>query len=110
MPTGFQQIRRDEEEEEPAGNGITPTLILSVFAAVLGSLQFGYNLGVINAPQKIIEQSYNATWMERQDTEHPIPIDPGTLTTLWSLSVAIFSIGGMISSFLVGVISEWLGR
>lgn len=42
--------------------------------------------------------------------EDPTPIDPGTLTTLWSLSVAIFSIGGMLSSFTVGVVSEWLGR
>ncbi|XP_053118991.1 solute carrier family 2, facilitated glucose transporter member 4 [Hemicordylus capensis] len=112
MQSGFQQIPREDEEEaeEGAGTGITSTLILSVFTAVLGSLQFGYNIGVINAPQKIIEQSYNATWMERQGSEDPTPIDPGTLTTLWSLSVAIFSIGGMLSSFSVGIVSEWLGR
>ncbi|XP_061447175.1 solute carrier family 2, facilitated glucose transporter member 4 isoform X2 [Rhineura floridana] len=91
---------------EDVGNGITPTLILSVFTAVLGSLQFGYNIGVINAPQEIIEQEYNDTWIHR----HGEPINPNTLKTLWSLSVAIFSIGGMISSFMVGVVSEWLGR
>jgi len=33
---------------------ITGTLALSVFTAVLGSFQFGYNIGVINAPQKVI--------------------------------------------------------
>uniref|UniRef100_A0A8C0H3B3 Solute carrier family 2, facilitated glucose transporter member 4 n=1 Tax=Chelonoidis abingdonii TaxID=106734 RepID=A0A8C0H3B3_CHEAB len=80
-------------------SGITSTLVLSVFTAVLGSLQCGYNIGVINAPQKIIEQNYNATWLAR----HNASIELSTLTTLWSLSVAIFSIGGMISSFLVGV-------
>ncbi|XP_061447174.1 solute carrier family 2, facilitated glucose transporter member 4 isoform X1 [Rhineura floridana] len=106
MPTGFQQIRTEEEGLEDVGNGITPTLILSVFTAVLGSLQFGYNIGVINAPQEIIEQEYNDTWIHR----HGEPINPNTLKTLWSLSVAIFSIGGMISSFMVGVVSEWLGR
>ncbi|KAJ7313240.1 hypothetical protein JRQ81_004522 [Phrynocephalus forsythii] len=111
MPRGFQQMRTEEEEgEEDAGSRITITLILSVFTAVLGSLQFGYNIGVINAPQKIIEQNYNATWMNRQGVESPTPIDPDTLQTLWSLSVAIFSIGGMISSFMVGIVSEWLGR
>ncbi|XP_039602912.1 solute carrier family 2, facilitated glucose transporter member 4-like [Polypterus senegalus] len=88
------------------GEQVTWTLVLSVFSAVLGSLQFGYNIGVINAPQKIIEQSYNETWMRRYGS----PIPHSTLTTLWSLSVAIFSIGGMISSFCVGIISEWLGR
>uniref|UniRef100_A0A674EGQ3 Solute carrier family 2, facilitated glucose transporter member 4 n=1 Tax=Salmo trutta TaxID=8032 RepID=A0A674EGQ3_SALTR len=85
---------------------VTGTLALSVFTAVLGSFQFGYNIGVINAPQKIIEADYNATWVHRYGE----PIPTATLTTLWSLSVAIFSIGGMISSFCVGVISEWLGR
>uniref|UniRef100_A0A8C7SP11 Solute carrier family 2, facilitated glucose transporter member 4 n=1 Tax=Oncorhynchus mykiss TaxID=8022 RepID=A0A8C7SP11_ONCMY len=95
---------------------VTGTLALSVFTAVLGSFQFGYNIGVINAPQKVrptcthqpelLIQS-SANW----DLEFPIdPIPSSTLTTLWSLSVAIFSIGGMISSFCVGVISEWLGR
>lgn len=32
---------------------MTGTLVLAVFSAVLGSLQFGYNIGVINAPQKV---------------------------------------------------------
>uniref|UniRef100_A0A452UIL9 Solute carrier family 2, facilitated glucose transporter member 4 n=1 Tax=Ursus maritimus TaxID=29073 RepID=A0A452UIL9_URSMA len=89
---------------------ITGTLVLAVFSAVLGSLQFGYNIGVINAPQKVIERSYNETWLGRQGPEGPGSIPPGTLTTLWALSVAIFSVGGMISSFLIGVISQWLGR
>ncbi|KAL4631480.1 solute carrier family 2, facilitated glucose transporter member 4 [Arapaima gigas] len=97
MPAGFQQL---------GGETVTGTLALSVFTAVLGSLQFGYNIGVINAPQKIIEQDYNATWVHRY--EEPIP--QGTLTSLWSLSVAIFSVGGMLSSFCVGFLSEWLGR
>ncbi|XP_077400942.1 solute carrier family 2, facilitated glucose transporter member 4-like isoform X2 [Vanacampus margaritifer] len=85
---------------------VTGTLALSVFTAVLGSLEFGYNIGVINAPQKIIENDYNATWVHRYGQAIPA----GTLTSLWSLSVAIFSIGGMLSSFCVGFVSEWLGR
>lgn len=97
MPAGFQQL---------GGETVTGTLVLSVFTAVLGSLEFGYNIGVINAPQKIIEESYNATWVHR----HGEPIPSGTLTSLWSLSVAIFSIGGMLSSSCVGFASEWLGR
>ncbi|XP_037335252.2 solute carrier family 2, facilitated glucose transporter member 4-like isoform X2 [Pungitius pungitius] len=97
MPAGFQQL---------GGETLTGTFVLSVFTAVLGSLEFGYNIGVINAPQKIIEQEYNATWAHRYGE----PIPAGTLTSLWSLSVAIFSIGGMLSSSCVGFASEWLGR
>lgn len=59
---------------------------------------------------QVIEQSYNETWLGRQGPEGPSSIPPGTLTTLWALSVAIFSVGGMISSFLIGIISQWLGR
>uniref|UniRef100_A0A8C3A5S0 Solute carrier family 2, facilitated glucose transporter member 4 n=1 Tax=Cyclopterus lumpus TaxID=8103 RepID=A0A8C3A5S0_CYCLU len=80
------------------GPTLTGTFVLSVFTAVLGSLEFGYNIGVINAPQKIIEEDYNATWVHRYGESIPA----GTLTSLWSLSVAIFSIGGMLSSFCVG--------
>ncbi|KAM3591198.1 uncharacterized protein V6R79_024512 [Siganus canaliculatus] len=97
MPAGFQQL---------GGETVTGTFVLSVFTAVLGSLEFGYNIGVINAPQKLIEEEYNSTWVQRYGE----PIPSGTLTSLWSLSVAIFSIGGMLSSFCVGFVSEWLGR
>ncbi|XP_077444272.1 solute carrier family 2, facilitated glucose transporter member 4-like [Stigmatopora argus] len=97
MPAGFRQL---------GGERVTRCLALSVFTAVLGSLEFGYNVGVMNAPQEIIQRDYNATWADRYG--HAIP--PGTLTSLWSLSVAIFSIGGMLSSFCVAFVSERLGR
>lgn len=85
---------------------VTPQLMLAVGAAVIGSLQFGYNTGVINAPQKIIENFYNETWTSRFSE----PISQPTLTALWSLSVAIFSVGGMMGSFSVGLFVNRFGR
>lgn len=41
---------------------LTGTLALAVFTAVLGSLQFGYSLGVINAPQKVAHALTLALW------------------------------------------------
>lgn len=38
---------------------ITFPLMMSVGTAVIGSLQFGYNTGVINAPQKVSYPSAN---------------------------------------------------
>lgn len=32
---------------------VTPQLMLAVGTAVIGSFQFGYNTGVINAPQQV---------------------------------------------------------
>uniref|UniRef100_A0A671KB19 Solute carrier family 2, facilitated glucose transporter member 1-like n=1 Tax=Sinocyclocheilus anshuiensis TaxID=1608454 RepID=A0A671KB19_9TELE len=80
--------------------------MLAVGTAVIGSLQFGYNTGVINAPQKIIEAFYNETWNDRYKDN----IQKTTMTTLWSLSVAIFSVGGIIGSFSVGLFVNRFGR
>uniref|UniRef100_A0A8I3NM58 Solute carrier family 2, facilitated glucose transporter member 5 n=2 Tax=Canis lupus familiaris TaxID=9615 RepID=A0A8I3NM58_CANLF len=91
---------------EPGSKKLTGRLMLAVGGAVLGSLQFGYNTGVINAPQKVIEEFYNQTWIHRYQES----ISPTTLTTLWSLSVAIFSVGGMIGSFSVGLFVNRFGR
>ncbi|XP_051915624.1 solute carrier family 2, facilitated glucose transporter member 1-like [Hippocampus zosterae] len=85
---------------------VTPQLMMAVGTAVIGSLQFGYNTGVINAPQNIIESFYNETWTSRFSE----PISQSTLTALWSLSVAIFSVGGMFGSFSVGLFVNRFGR
>lgn len=37
---------------------------MSVGAAVIGSLQFGYNTGVINAPQKVSYMSANMSFKQ----------------------------------------------
>uniref|UniRef100_A0A8C2B775 Solute carrier family 2 member 1b n=1 Tax=Cyprinus carpio TaxID=7962 RepID=A0A8C2B775_CYPCA len=85
---------------------LTLPLMLTVGTAVIGSLQFGYNTGVINAPQNIIEAFYNETWLNR----YKETITKTTMTTLWSLSVAIFSVGGIVGSFSVGLFVNRFGR
>ncbi|KAM9341497.1 solute carrier family 2, facilitated glucose transporter member 2 [Symphorus nematophorus] len=105
-----------------SGKQLTGTLALAVFTAVLGSLQYGYSLGVINAPQKVIEKHYGRSlgvWSERatvlseNSTEEEEFVEAGqhpAVVIYWSLSVAIFSIGGMVSSFLVGFMGDLRGR
>ncbi|XP_024589298.1 solute carrier family 2, facilitated glucose transporter member 3 [Neophocaena asiaeorientalis asiaeorientalis] len=80
--------------------------MLAVGGAVLGSLQFGYNTGVINAPEVIIKDYLNYTLQERFEN----PPSEVVLTSLWSLSVAIFSVGGMVGSFSVGLFVNRFGR
>ncbi|XP_042364894.1 solute carrier family 2, facilitated glucose transporter member 1 [Plectropomus leopardus] len=89
-----------------SGKQITFPLMLSVGTAVIGSLQFGYNTGVINAPQKIIELFINETWYDRYET----PITKGSLTAIWSIAVSIFSVGGIFGSFSVGLFVNRFGR
>ncbi|KAM9639305.1 solute carrier family 2, facilitated glucose transporter member 3 isoform X1 [Harpia harpyja] len=85
---------------------ITAPLIYAVSIAAIGSLQFGYNTGVINAPEKIIRSFFNRTLSERSGEA----VSPELLTSLWSLSVAIFSVGGMIGSFSVSLFVNRFGR
>ncbi|KAF1374635.1 hypothetical protein PFLUV_G00231160 [Perca fluviatilis] len=105
-----------------SGKQLTGTLALAVFTAALGSLQYGYSLGVINAPQKVIEKHYGRSlgvWSERvaalseNSTDKEKFSEAGhhpDVIKYWSLSVAIFSIGGMLSSFLVGFVGDLRGR
>lgn len=85
---------------------ITAPLIFAITIATIGSFQFGYNTGVINAPETIIKDFINYTL---EDQLENIPSDV-LLTSLWSLSVAIFSVGGMIGSFSVGLFVNRFGR
>ncbi|XP_070802527.1 solute carrier family 2, facilitated glucose transporter member 2 isoform X1 [Pituophis catenifer annectens] len=95
---------------------VTFTLFLSVFTAVLGFFQYGYCIGVINAPQQIIMTHY-AKVLDIESTKNStgsflieeVLKDP-TLMMLWSLSVSMFAVGGMISSFTVGWIGENMPR
>lgn len=38
------------------------------------------------------------------------PISPGVCTIVWSITVSIFSVGGMVGSFSVGVMANRFGR
>ncbi|XP_073540912.1 solute carrier family 2, facilitated glucose transporter member 3-like [Phyllobates terribilis] len=91
---------------EPKKGGLTCSLAFAVIVAAIGSLQFGYNTGVINAPEEIIKAFYKATYIHRYRT----PMSEGMLTSLWSLSVAIFSVGGMFGSLSVGYFANRFGR
>uniref|UniRef100_F6TVX8 Solute carrier family 2, facilitated glucose transporter member 1-like n=1 Tax=Ciona intestinalis TaxID=7719 RepID=F6TVX8_CIOIN len=86
--------------------GVTKTLVLATSMAVVGStFQFGYNTGVINAPQKTIEQFYNVTFLNR----YGHPITASTLNLLWGFTVAVTAVGGMIGSLCAGVAAERYG-
>uniref|UniRef100_A0A8C6XQS3 Solute carrier family 2 member 2 n=1 Tax=Naja naja TaxID=35670 RepID=A0A8C6XQS3_NAJNA len=95
---------------------VTFTLFLSVFTAVLGFFQYGYCIGVINAPQQIIMMHY-AKVLNIETAKNTtgsflieeVVKDP-TIMMLWSLSVSMFAVGGMISSFTVGWIGEKMSR
>ncbi|KAJ8797730.1 hypothetical protein J1605_017156 [Eschrichtius robustus] len=119
---------------------VTRTLVFTVFTAVLGSFQFGYDIGVINAPQQVIITHYRhilgvplddrkAINSYAINSTEELPTSPflrvptptpwaeeepvasaSLITMFWSLSVSSFPVGGMIASFFGGLLGDQLGR
>ncbi|KAK1896247.1 Solute carrier family 2 facilitated glucose transporter member 3 [Dissostichus eleginoides] len=97
-------MERMQDEKPP--KKVTLYLLFSVSTAVIGSLQFGYNTGVINAPEQKLRRFFQNVSMERYGE----PFSPGANTMVWSFAVAIFSVGGMVGSFSVGAVVTKFGR
>ncbi|KAK2586883.1 hypothetical protein KPH14_009820 [Odynerus spinipes] len=90
-----------------AKRDINRNLVFAIAAAVLGSsFQHGYNTGVVNAPQELIER-----WIsEVKENQTGVPTSQTEVTMIWSVAVSIFCVGGMIGGTLVGVIADRFGR
>ncbi|XP_033149449.1 glucose transporter type 1 isoform X5 [Drosophila busckii] len=87
-------------------NGLTFFLTYSIFSAVLGMLQFGYNTGVINAPEKNIENFMKDVYKDRYGED----ISEEFIQQLYSVAVSIFAIGGMLGGFSGGWMANRFGR
>ncbi|XP_049903385.1 solute carrier family 2, facilitated glucose transporter member 3 [Epinephelus moara] len=92
------------QDEKP--KKVTAYLLYCVSTAVIGSLQFGYNTGVINAPEQKLRSFFQNVSMKRYDESFSEDAE----TMVWSFAVAIFSVGGMIGSFSVGAMVNKFGR
>ena len=81
-------------------------LTYAIFAAVLGMLQFGYNTGVINAPEVNIENFMKDVYKDRYGED----ISEEFIQQLYSVAVSIFAIGGMLGGFSGGWMANRFGR
>ncbi|NWW74305.1 GTR9 protein, partial [Climacteris rufus] len=83
-----------------------PLLSVTLLVSFGSSMLYGYNLAVVNSPAEHIKAFYNATWSQR----YGHGLAPGPLTLLYSLTVSIFALGGLVGSLLVGVLVARFGR
>ncbi|MCJ8739576.1 hypothetical protein PDJAM_G00048770 [Pangasius djambal] len=99
--------RSPEKEPAPSKQQLTRCVLSAAFFGALGSsFLYGYNLSVVNAPAKDIKAFYNLTWMTRYG--EPAMVD--TLTLLWSITVSIFAVGGLMGALTVPFLIKVLGR
>lgn len=85
---------------------VTPMLVFAIFSAVLGMFQFGFNTGVINAPQKILEEFIANIYKNRTGDW----ISEELRDVIWSITVSIFAVGGMIGGLVAQMVANWCGR
>ncbi|XP_026140283.1 solute carrier family 2, facilitated glucose transporter member 1-like isoform X2 [Carassius auratus] len=95
-----------EKIKDSKGKQVTWCLMFCVSTAVISSLQFGYNIGVLNAPDEKVQNFIRNVTQERSGE----PMHKSTLTKVWSLTLSIFNVGGMIGSLSVGTLVDKLGR
>uniref|UniRef100_A0A8C6K1I8 Solute carrier family 2, facilitated glucose transporter member 5 n=1 Tax=Melopsittacus undulatus TaxID=13146 RepID=A0A8C6K1I8_MELUD len=81
-------------------------IVASLTGAFGSSFLYGYNLSVVNAPAAFIKKFYNETWERR----YGFSVDESTLTLLWSITVSIFAIGGLVGAIIVTPIVKFFGR
>ncbi|XP_076844059.1 solute carrier family 2, facilitated glucose transporter member 9 isoform X2 [Brachyhypopomus gauderio] len=57
-------------------------------------------------PKQYIKAFYNVTWLSRYQE----PATSETLTLLWSITVSVFAIGGLVGALMVSITIKVLGR
>uniref|UniRef100_A0A1I7S3N7 MFS domain-containing protein n=2 Tax=Bursaphelenchus xylophilus TaxID=6326 RepID=A0A1I7S3N7_BURXY len=85
---------------------VTPYLIYCLGIIAFGSsFQFGYNIGVINAPAEHIKDfiytNHVGLWGE---------IDRRTVVVIFSVAVSLFPAGAMIGALMSGYLADRFGR
>ncbi|XP_062253470.1 solute carrier family 2, facilitated glucose transporter member 9 [Platichthys flesus] len=99
--------KKTDARKNPGKQPVTACLLNAAFFGALGSsFLYGYNLSVVNAPALFIKAFYNKTWMERYGE----PVGAEAVTLLWSVTVSIFAIGGLLGALSVSLFLKVFGR
>uniref|UniRef100_A0AAX7V1T8 Solute carrier family 2, facilitated glucose transporter member 5 n=1 Tax=Astatotilapia calliptera TaxID=8154 RepID=A0AAX7V1T8_ASTCA len=90
-----------------AQKGSPLTLVLMIASASIGgTLQYGYNLAIMNAPTTFIQSFINETFLERWDVQ----LEEYQVTLVWTIIVSIFSLGGFAGALIAGPMTIRFGR
>ncbi|VDO83113.1 unnamed protein product, partial [Haemonchus placei] len=85
---------------------LTGSLAFAVFSVTLGSFQFGYHIGCVNAPGAMITE-----WIiESHNRSHGTVIEKTTADVIWSAIVSMFAVGGAVGGILSGALADKAGR
>jgi len=112
-----QRLLVTHEEAAKALNGTRDTskleghwmkaLAFAVFSVTFGSsFQFGYHIGCVNAPGKLITAWYKQSHYHLHNQE----LTDSQANLAWAISVGIFAVGGMVGGLMSGWLADKMGR
>ncbi|XP_063153382.1 solute carrier family 2, facilitated glucose transporter member 5-like [Candoia aspera] len=98
-----EEVREQEAMEEPSKTELSKTLIWVSLASASISLHYGYNIWLVYSPGALLREFYNASSFH-------VLVVPKFHVIVMAINIAIFPLGGIFGSLLVGFLADTLGR
>ncbi|GLD46492.1 solute carrier family 2, facilitated glucose transporter member 11-like protein, partial [Lates japonicus] len=84
-----------------------PVIIAAIFVSGIGgTFQYGFCVSVMTSPSVFIKGLVNQTCLQRYN----VSLDQWQISLIWSFTVSIFCIGGLLGSLLAGPLISKYGR
>ncbi|XP_061554922.1 solute carrier family 2 member 11, like [Phycodurus eques] len=84
-----------------------PLVIVAIFiSGIGGTFQYGFGISVVSSPSAYLKELMNQTCIERYN----VYIQDWQVSLIWSFTVSIFSIGGLLGSLLAEPCLAVVGR
>ncbi|XP_015242762.1 PREDICTED: solute carrier family 2, facilitated glucose transporter member 9-like [Cyprinodon variegatus] len=85
----------------------SPVLIAAIFiCSIGGTFQYGFSVSVMTSPSAFIKEMVNESCLHRYDRI----LEEWEVSLIWSFTVSIFCIGGLIGSLMSGPLTSRFGR
>ncbi|CAH2083734.1 unnamed protein product [Euphydryas editha] len=89
---------------------MNPRLAFAIISSACWSaFQHGYNTGVLNAPQAVMSEWLHKEVLSGTNLTLAAKDDP-KVTTVWSVAVSIYCVGGMVGGVITGLVADRFGR
>ncbi|XP_031598467.2 solute carrier family 2 member 11, like [Oreochromis aureus] len=84
-----------------------PVVFAAIFVCGLGgTFHYGYSVSVMTSPSAFIKELVNQTCMHR----YRLSLESWQLSLIWSFTVSIFCVGGLLGSLAAGSLASKFGR
>ncbi|CAG8754075.1 28503_t:CDS:2 [Gigaspora margarita] len=94
-------------------SGLTPYVIFVSFAAVLGAFQFGYHIGELNTPQRVMSCQVKGTTtpeISNPDVYEYLPPCIKMNPAQFGFVTSVFTLGGLVGSLFASRVADSKGR